>query len=65
MHISDTGVFDAAAYATADQATPEPSTSWADLAVVVPLAALYALIALLTAVATAASRMGASWIPLG
>ena len=65
MHISNTGVFDAAAYVHDDEATPDTSTPWADLAVAVPLAALYALITLLTAVATAASHVGVPWMPVG
>ena len=65
MHISHTGVLDAAAYGPAEESTQESPTAWADLAVVVPLTVLYALVTLLTAVATAASGAGVSWIPLG
>lgn len=61
MHISDTGVLDAAAYAPAHEDIPEPSNEWSVLAVTVPLAALYALLAFLAAVATAASGAGVSW----
>lgn len=65
MHISDAGVLDTTAYAPADEFDTEPSTTRADLAVVVPLTVLYAAMTLLTAVATAASGVGVSWMPLG
>ncbi len=65
MHISDTGLSDASAYESADEYGPEETIPWAYLAVVVPLAFLYAVVALLTAVATSASGIGVSWFPLG
>jgi hypothetical protein len=65
MHISDTGVLDASAYESADEHGPERETSWAYLAVVVPLVFLYAVVTLLSAVATSASGIGVSWFPVG
>jgi len=65
MHISDTGVLDASAYVPADEYEPEEATPWAYLAIVVPLVFVYAVAALLTAVATSASRIGVSWFPVG
>ncbi len=65
MHISFTEVQDASSYAPADDCGLEPATPWAYLAVVVPLTLLYAIVALASAIATAASGLDASWFPVG
>lgn len=65
MHISDTGVLDVSAYVPADEFEPEEATPWAYLAAVVPLVFLYAVVSILTAVATSASGIGVSWFPVG
>ncbi len=65
MHISYTGVQDASAYAPADERGLEQASPWAYLAVVVPLTLLYAIAALVAAMATAASALGVSWLPVG
>ncbi len=65
MHISYTGVRDALSYAPAKKRRPEHSILWACLAVVVPLTLLYAIVALASAIAMAASGLDASWFPVG
>ena len=65
MHISYTGVQDAASYAPADKCEPEQATPWAYLAVVVPLTLLYAIVVLVAAIATSASALGVPWFPVG
>ena len=63
MHISYTGVEEAASYAAADECGPQPATSWAYLAVVVPLTLLYAIVTLVVGIGTAA--LGVSKFPVG
>ena len=65
MHISDTGAHDPAAYGLADMSGQERPNWWSGLAALVPVALLYALVALLSAMATTVSGAGVSWTPPG